>query len=103
MFVKALSDLLNERVRQNELKAQGRFLYTCADRELAPAQKLAVLAEEFGEVARATLEVGALVNDGRCVTDAREALRKELVQVAAVAMAWVEGLDAEATANAEDA
>jgi NTP pyrophosphatase (non-canonical NTP hydrolase) len=42
--------------------------------------KAAVLAEECGEVARAVLEV-----------DMR-GLRDELVQVAAVAVAWLEGM-----------
>jgi len=41
--------------------------------------KLAVLLEEVGEVARNVLE--------------KESPRDELVQVAAVAVAWLEGLD----------
>lgn len=41
--------------------------------------KAAVLAEECGEVARAVLDVDAIN------------LRDELVQVAAVAVAWLEG------------
>lgn len=46
--------------------------------DVADIVKTAVLTEECGEVARAVL-------DG-------EGLREELVQVAAVAVAWLEGL-----------
>lgn len=44
----------------------------------------AVLGEEFGEVCKAQLENGELSDE----------LRTELVQVAAVAVAWVEQIDA---------
>jgi hypothetical protein len=44
-----------------------------------PLLKLAVLSEEHGEVARALLEKSP-----------RDHLKKELIQVAAVAVAWVE-------------
>jgi len=43
--------------------------------------KAAVLAEECGEVSRAVLEAD------------HEAMRQELVQVAAVAVAWLESFD----------
>ena len=45
---------------------------------------LAILGEEFGEVARAMLQ-----QDG----DMSGVVRDELLQVAAVAVAWVESLD----------
>jgi NTP pyrophosphatase (non-canonical NTP hydrolase) len=87
----ALTDVAAERVRQEQLRAQGRFPYTCAGDGLTPAEKLAVLAEEFGEVARE-------ISDARnCRTEPNpKRLRAELVQVAAVAVAWVESLDAAA-------
>lgn len=69
-----------ERNRQRELKACGKFKWTCADTEPSRADKLAVLAEEFGEVARAV-----------CDEDAAN-LRDELVQVATVAFTWLESL-----------
>lgn len=52
----------------------------CSSSDVEPIVKAAVLAEECGEVARAVLEKD----------DA--ALRLELVQVAAVAVAWLESL-----------
>lgn len=51
----------------------------CSSDMVDPAVKAAVLAEECGEVARAAL-------------DGSTGLRDELVQVAAVAVAWLEGL-----------
>ena len=52
----------------------------CSSDDVAVTVKLAVLAEEYGEVARAVLD--------RKPYD----LRTELIQVAAVATAWLEGL-----------
>ncbi len=52
----------------------------CSSPDVSPAVKVAVLTEECGEVARAFL-------DGD-----EDGLRRELVQVAAVAHAWLECL-----------
>ena len=54
----------------------------CSSAGVPEAVKVAVLTEEAGEVARAFL-------DGD-----RAGLQRELVQVAAVAFAWLEGLSA---------
>lgn len=53
---------------------------SCSSANVATMTKVAVLAEEFGEIARAALE---LDHDG---------LADELVQTAAVCIAWLEGL-----------
>jgi hypothetical protein len=53
----------------------------CSSPDVPHIVKAAVLAEECGEVARAVLD-----NDPA-------ALRRELVQVAAVAVAWLEALE----------
>lgn len=82
----ALRDVYRERVRQDQLKAAGRFELTCADAELPASEKLAILVEEVGEVARAVLERADLVADKH-----GSSLRDELIQVAAVALAWAEG------------
>jgi len=72
--------VLLERERQEYLKEKGKFPWTCAD--AAPASmKFTVLGEEFGEVARAV-----------CEQDWKN-LREELIQTAAVCVAWVEALD----------
>lgn len=82
-----------ERERQDRLKAEGRFAFTCADRDgLHDTEKLAVLTEVVGEVARAVLELKSLVN-----ASGNTDLRAELVQVAAVAVAWLESLIGDST------
>jgi NTP pyrophosphatase (non-canonical NTP hydrolase) len=80
-------DISEERARQERLREEGRFKETCASATMPDLTRLAVLAEEFGEVARAVLEQED-ANDKH-----GKDLRKELVQVAAVAVAWIEGLD----------
>lgn len=73
-------EIQDERWRQ-ECKVQtGKIPWDCADPSVEDDRKLAVLGEEFGEVAKALIE-----GDG---------LRDELIQVAAVALAWAESLTA---------
>jgi NTP pyrophosphatase (non-canonical NTP hydrolase) len=73
-----IQEIRAERWRQ-ECKIQtGNIPWDCANPTVSDDAKLAVLAEEFGEVARALLE-----GDG---------LREELIQTAAVALAWAESL-----------
>lgn len=79
--------IYRERLRQEELKRSGKFTYTCADDGLSNSDKLAVLAEEFGEAARHVVES---VIDAKRLD--RKKLREELIQVAAVAAAWAESL-----------
>lgn len=103
---RVLGMVYNERMRQKEMKAAGRFEFTCADDGLTNAEKLTVLTEEVGEVAdehlalltgglgRVAREV--LTQDGRRLArdtlGTREALLNEVTQVAAVAVAWMEAL-----------
>ena len=87
-----VADILLERQRQEALKASGKFTYTCADPEMTHAERLAVLVEEVGEVARALLEQGHLPNEQSHDLHGAD-LRHELVQVAAVALAWLEAID----------
>jgi NTP pyrophosphatase (non-canonical NTP hydrolase) len=89
-----LSEVNRERHRQEDLRREGRFEFTCASAGRDNFQRLAILLEEVGEAARAALELGNLSHDKHS-PDARKQLRKELVQIAAVAVAFVEGLDAD--------
>lgn len=77
-----------ERARQSEYwsapHAWGKG--DCSSTEVAPIVKVAVLAEECGEVARAVLD--HLADSGG------RHLREELVQVAAVCVAWLETFEA---------
>lgn len=75
----AVMAILRERMRQEQLQAEGRFAHTPADPEMSDTAFLAVLMEEVGEVARA-------INDG----EGAKRLKDELVQVAAVCVARFE-------------
>jgi NTP pyrophosphatase (non-canonical NTP hydrolase) len=83
-----LDMVYEETRRQDRLKAEGRFAHHCGDDEMSHTQRLAVVIEEVGEVARAVLEEGKLANDVHGVE-----LHKELVQVAACCVKWAAGID----------
>ena len=72
---KSIEDILNERERQSD-KWGNQY-------HLSEHQYLAILAEEFGEAAKEVVEHNS------------RNLYVELVQVAAVAVAWLEKLRAE--------
>lgn len=76
----ALGLVLIELDRQLELKDSGKFSKTCEDMADQPYEALPILLEEFGEVARA-------MQNGD-----QENFREELVQVAAIAIAWISGI-----------
>jgi hypothetical protein len=95
-----------ERSRQEELKRSGKFLWTCASSGVSYEKKLAVLGEEFGEVSNLVVEHG-IATDKYAADPSlqsmpahrqdhfRKELIKELIQVVAVCVAWVEALDSE--------
>jgi hypothetical protein len=80
----ALRDVHEERLRQDELVRTGKIPWDCCDPTAPEGYKLAVLTEEIGEVARAILE-----------HDDPAHLRQELIQTAAVAVAWAESIPVE--------
>lgn len=80
-----VSEVYQERLKQEELKRKGRFVYTCSESDITHTECFLILSEEFGEVAHEVNEaIGA-----RKVLDLK-ALEGELIQVAAVACAWAE-------------
>ena len=86
---RALTIVGSERKRQLALQASGRFTYTLSDDGMTDFERLACIVEEVGEVGRNTLARAGLATDG----DADDAaLKKELAQVAALAVAWMERL-----------
>lgn len=85
MITEILGEVFEERTRQEQLVQAGKFDWTCADPNQPDVAKLPVLVEEVGEVARCLCD---MAKD----PEWREKLREELVQVAAVAVAWVEAL-----------
>jgi len=96
-----LTAVVAERERQEAIgerkRAEGIDWRSCADPDMAGGddRRYAVLGEEVGEVARAMLERGFvpkhLVGEVDAIGDPE--LRSELIQVAAVAVAWVEAID----------
>lgn len=102
-----LSKIYQERFRQEELKLRGKFTFTCADIEVTNSERLAVLAEEFGEVAREVTEQVIMLHKDQkeftetgqrsvlahIVKNQNQRMKKELIQVAAVCVAWCEALD----------
>lgn len=88
-FDRVIADVRAERVRQDGLWG--------ADRDLHPAIWHLILSEEIGEVATATQDLLDTAPDAYyCRTQFRH-LRAELTHVAAVAVAWIEAIDREAS------
>lgn len=90
LCTRALRDIQVERERQKQLKLAGKFRYTCADGPISHAECFLVLAEEFGEVGH---ELNESVGGHRQLDLVK--LRTELIQVAAVCVAWAEKIDNE--------
>jgi NTP pyrophosphatase (non-canonical NTP hydrolase) len=82
-----------ERVRQQELLRAGKFTYTAASPVADNNRKLRILVEEVGEVAEAIDHLEQLNHNSPAAKRQREHLREELIQVAAVAVAWLEALE----------
>jgi hypothetical protein len=80
-----------ERARQRDLYRTGRISFDCGSPIPDLNRKLRVLVEEVGEVAQ---DIDRLEDsrDARGRKFILEDLEKELVQVAAVAVAWLESL-----------
>jgi len=86
--------ITHERERQSRLVESGSIPWDCADQFVGHDQKLAVLVEEVGKVARVLIEKPNWnLGDNRGSFLAK--LREELNQVAAVSVAWLEAIDAE--------
>lgn len=79
-------EIQHEVARQVLLQEQGRFTHTPKDSGVPDFVKFGMLAEEFGEVARCVLANARLVQEDASVDN----LHEELVQVAAIAVAWLE-------------
>lgn len=80
-FAAVMDQVRAERLRQERLRNDGKIRYTVASPDCPVVLRLSALIEEVGEVARC-------LNDG----EGDRRLADELVQVAAVAVAWVEYL-----------
>ena len=96
------AEVMNERGRQLSLVASGKHAWSMCNPDISQARKLVVLAEEFGEVSKEVCEHMNLHDMARHeILDATQEkqialianIRKELIQIAAVAVGWIEALD----------
>ena len=90
--VEIFNRILLERQRQEKLKAEGRFPYTAAD-DIPLLAKNGILGEEAGEVSTACLNYEGFSRDYE--PNGLTEIHKELIQVAAVALAFLEGISDE--------
>jgi NTP pyrophosphatase (non-canonical NTP hydrolase) len=82
----------DERERQEKLFRAGKFNFTASSKSAGAKRKFRVLLEEIGEVAQEcdALEYAKRMDVRASIT---EKLATELVQVAAVAVAWLESME----------
>ena len=101
-LTRVIDDVIGERYRQEKLKEDGKFLFTCASPSYSDLAKFAVLGEEYGEVAKEVVEMGITVDKYQAENAVMpphrtlhylERIRKALIQIAAVCVAWCEALD----------
>jgi hypothetical protein len=90
-MLEVFAKIAAERQRQRELFHAGTITFDCASTLPDLNRKLRVLMEEVGEVAQ-ELERLEGCRDKRAERFVLEDLEAELVQVAAVATAWLESL-----------
>ena len=83
---RAMRQVWSERERQRELFREKKISFDVAGPIIDPRRKFRVLAEEVGEVAHA---LDQIENHGMASGN----LHMELIQVAAVAVAWLESME----------
>ena len=99
--------IATERARQAALLHAGKIRQNCADPGVHPDRKLRVATEELGEVARAIDIIEAIAYNPNLTPELRAKeliaahahLRVELIQIAAVCVAFAESLTPEPDAD----
>jgi len=84
---RTIDEVQSEILRAVRLKSEGRFQYVIAD-PIPAMWKNAMLMEETGEVSREVLALEGIVQEKGDLA----ALRKELIQVAALATFWADSI-----------
>jgi hypothetical protein len=87
----AVAKVIEERQRQELLKKEGRFVSTLATNGMPESYKLACIVQEIAEVSQILLKRAGL--HPREIDDSNSALKGELLQIAALAVAWIEYLE----------
>lgn len=90
---KIFEDIAGERNRQIQKHGERSISGPSLDN----FERTAIVAEEAGEVARATLDLASSIRKSytTAVQNGREHLREELVQLGACAVGWLQRLDVE--------
>lgn len=93
-FKDLVGAIRRERHRQQRLFKEGTHLFTCSSPVACRARKFRVLLEEGGEVAKAVdqLEL-AESRESLALPQYKSEVLAELVQVAAVCVAWLESME----------
>jgi len=76
-----------ERLRVRRLQAVGKYKFSTNSPTVSNGLKLAIVMEEIGEVAR---EIYEMHDKDDFTPQAKNRLRKELVQAAGTLVAWLE-------------
>lgn len=88
-------DIGTERIRQEQLRLEGKFPATCATvggPELSDDRCLRICVEEIGEIADALNERENTLHRGEPLPNPAH-LRDEIIQLAACCIAWVQRID----------
>lgn len=85
---RVVAAIASERIRQEQLREAGRFTHTAHTDGISDTTRLAILMEEVGELAGEVLGSEGVAFD----RGAGDNLRKELLHVATVSVAWLERL-----------
>ena len=92
-----LTVVSDERLRQRRLFAAGKITFDVSSKEPKSDRKLRVLVEELGEVAEAIDRIEQHSHSAEWAETWQKQLITELVQVAAVCVAWLESLETKPT------
>lgn len=88
-WMNILALIAAERLRQRQLFAKGKHRYTVSSPIVGWTRKFRTLIEEVGELAEAVDQLEATPRS----KPARQHFQEELVQVAAVCVAWLESFE----------
>lgn len=113
MSVRIWTDILRERILVEQQVRDGEHAFSCANPAVSYADKFGVLSEDVGEVAREVVEhTDSTLRYARDPQTLRmpphreryfrQRLRAELIQVAQVAVAWIEAIDAREVVEVTD-
>ena len=89
--------IAQERLRQRELLRDGKIHFNCDSPIVSDDRKLRIATGELGEIARAIDDVEFTAGKSKYHT--HEDVRTELTQLAAVCVAWLEGMEVLQTAT----